>query len=158
MLNFKETVPSSENLDDSNLVSSYQLIHSLCFLSWIILSKLKGSRPFKFDKLYFNVSVTRLILYDAHKGQYILPERWWCSQFRAAFLWKNLKIKFNLASLISLTNFEYPSSNRPQEACCGFQIAAFDSKSCSESRQLFWKLFRVLAICSVEKIDQGQRR
>jgi hypothetical protein len=46
-----------------------------------------------------------------------------------------------------------------QEACSGFQIAACDFKSCSESRLGFWKLLRKPArTCTAEKIEQGQRR
>ncbi len=44
-------------------------------------------------------------------------------------------------SMISLINSENLASNPPQEACSGFQVAAYDSKSCSESRLWFWKLF-----------------
>jgi hypothetical protein len=56
-----------------------------------------------------------------------------------SFSWRKFKIKFLLASMKSLTNSENPSRKPFQEACSGFQVTAYDSKSCSESR-LFRKL------------------
>jgi hypothetical protein len=47
---------------------------------------------------------------------------------------KTCKIKFLLASMKSLTNHnnENPFINLLKEACPGFPIAAYDTKSCSE--------------------------
>ncbi len=45
-----------------------------------------------------------------------------------------------LTSLKSLTNSENTSSNPLQEACSGFQLAACDFKSCTESRLWFGKI------------------
>jgi hypothetical protein len=50
----------------------------------------------------------------------------------AAFLRRKLKINFLLDSMNPLTTSENPSSNFLQKACSGFQVAACDSKSCSE--------------------------
>jgi hypothetical protein len=47
---------------------------------------------------------------------------------------KEIKMKFLLASMKSLTNCEIPSSNPPQRACSGCLIAACAFKSCSEPR------------------------
>jgi hypothetical protein len=55
-------------------------------------------------------------------------------QFLAAFLRRQLKIMFLLATVKSHTDSKNPSSNPLQGACSGFPIAACDSKSLSESR------------------------
>ncbi len=59
---------------------------------------------------------------------------------------KKSKIKFLYASMKSLTICEKPSSNPFHWACSSFLGATCDSKSCSESRLWFWKLFRKPAI------------
>ncbi len=43
------------------------------------------------------------------------------------------KIKFWLDSMKTLTNFENPSSNHLQTACCGIQETAYDSVNCFEA-------------------------
>jgi hypothetical protein len=59
--------------------------------------------------------------------------------FRLSFLWRKSKIKFQFASIKSLTNCEIPSGNPLQRACSGFLIAACAFKSYSETRLSFWK-------------------
>ncbi len=76
---------------------------------------------------------------------FCMSTNWRFSQFLVFFLWRKFKIKFLLASMKSLTSFDNPSSNPLQETCSVFQVAACDSKSCSESR-----LFRKLSItCAI---------
>jgi hypothetical protein len=77
------------------------------------------------------------------------------------FCEESKKLSFLLASLKTLTNSGNPSSNPLQEACFDFPVAVCDSKSCSESRLCFRKVFRKPAMtcnCKLEKTDQWQRR
>jgi hypothetical protein len=69
------------------------------------------------------------------------------------------KIQFVLASLVSLTYAENPSSKPLQEDWSCFQVAACDSKSCSKSRLWFRKLLPMTALAStLEKIDHDSER
>jgi hypothetical protein len=52
-----------------------------------------------------------------------------------SFCGKN-PVEVLLAPLKSLINCENPSTNPLHKTCCGFMIAAYDSKKCSESRLL----------------------
>jgi hypothetical protein len=45
------------------------------------------------------------------------------------------KLKFSLASMKTLTNYENPSSNHLHTACCGIQEPAYDSVNGSVSRR-----------------------
>ncbi len=76
------------------------------------------------------------------------------SQYLVPFYVKK-KIKFWLASLTTMTNSENHSSNPFYKACSGFQVAACNPTNCFNSCLWFWKLFM---ICSLEKINQWQRR
>ncbi len=66
----------------------------------------------------------------------------WCfsKYFFAVFLWKQLKIKFLLASVKLFTNCENSSIYSLQKASSGFQVAAYDFKSCSKSRLGYWPM------------------
>ncbi len=66
------------------------------------------------------------------------------------FCEESKKLSFLLACLKTLTNSENPSSNHLQEAGFDFPVAVCDSKSCSESRLRFRKLFQKPAVtCTV---------
>ena len=62
------------------------------------------------------------------------------------------------ASTKSLTNYENPSNNPLQEACSGFQIAAFDSKKLFRKPPVIQKIVQKPAVtCTLEAITNDSK-
>ncbi len=97
-----------------------------------------------------------IVLRCTKTNRYFLNERWWCSQFLAAFLLRKLKNKVCFASWNYLiTN---PVSNPLQKTSSNFQIAAWHCKSCAACDQEHC-LKNLLMTCELEKsTNDGERK